>query len=58
MVTFDFAFVHPNEFDKEKKYIEANIKSTKKAYSIDCDMENINYLEKIVNSLNNQKKDY
>ena len=43
MVIFDFAFVHPNEFDKEKKYIEANIKSTKKAYSIDCDMESIKY---------------
>ena len=43
MVMFDLAFVHPNEFDKEKKYIEANIKSTKKAYSIDCDIESINY---------------
>lgn len=43
MVVFDFAFVRPNEFDKEKKYIESNIKSTKKAYAIDCNIESVDY---------------
>ena len=43
MIVFDFAFVRPNRFDKEKKYIEANIYSTKKAYAIDCNIETIDY---------------
>lgn len=43
MIVFDFAFVRPNRFDKEKKYIEANIYSTKKAYAIDCNNETIDY---------------
>lgn len=43
MLLFDLIFVNPNEFDKEKIYIEKNISSTKKAYAIDCDMQNINY---------------
>ena len=43
MIIFDFILVRPNEFDKEKGFIESNIKSTKKAYAIDCDTESINY---------------
>lgn len=43
MVVFDLIFVNPNEFDKERKYIESNIATTKKAYGIDCDIENIDY---------------
>ena len=43
MILFDFVWVKPNEFDKEKKYIEANIKSTKKAYAIDCEIEPVDY---------------
>lgn len=43
MLLFDFIFVRPNEFDKEKIYIEKNISSTKKAYGIDCENENIEY---------------
>ena len=34
MVGTDFIFVKPNEFDKERKYIEENINSTREAYGI------------------------
>lgn len=34
MTVFQFAFVKPNELDKEKKYIEANINNTRTAYNI------------------------
>lgn len=43
MLVFDLIFVNQNEFDKEKKYIESNISTTKKAYGIDCDSESIDY---------------
>lgn len=43
MLMFDLIFVNQNEFDKEKKYIESNIYTTKKAYGIDCDSESIDY---------------
>ncbi len=43
MLLFDFIIVRPNEFDKEKIYIEKNISSTKKAYGIDCENENVEY---------------
>ena len=43
MLMFDLIFVNQNEFDKEKKYIESNISTTKKAYGIDCDSESIEY---------------
>lgn len=43
MVGFDFIFVRPNEFDKERLNIENNISATKKAYGIDCNLESINY---------------
>ena len=43
MLVFDLVFVNPNEFDKEKRYIEKNIATTKKAYAIDCDIQDIDY---------------
>lgn len=43
MLGFDLIFVNSNEFDKERKYIESNISTTKKAYGIDCETENIDY---------------
>ena len=43
MLGFDLIFVNPNEFDKERKYIESNISTTKKAYGIDCDSESLDY---------------
>lgn len=43
MLGFDLIFVNPNEFDKERKYIESNISTTKKAYGIDCSIDNLDY---------------
>lgn len=43
IVVFDIVFVKPNEFDKEKNYIEYNMLATKKAYAIECDKENLIY---------------
>ena len=40
---FDMIFVRPNKFDKEKEYIATNIESTKKAYGIDIESQNIEY---------------
>ena len=34
MTVFQFAFVKPNELDREKQYIEANIQFTRTAYNI------------------------
>ena len=34
MTIFQFAFVKPNELDREKQYIEANIRNTRTAYNI------------------------
>lgn len=41
MVLFDFIFVNSNELDKEKEYIAKNIESTKNAYNINIEEENI-----------------
>lgn len=35
MTGFQFIFVKPNQLDKEKPYIEENIRNTKKAYNIE-----------------------
>ena len=43
MVGFDLIFVKPNEFDKEKKYIEKNIEFTKNAYNIEAEESTIEY---------------
>ena len=37
MIGFNLIFVNSNELDKEKQYIEENIKNTKIAYGIDID---------------------
>lgn len=42
MVVFQAVFVTTNELDKEKSYIEANIKYTKNAYGIDIEEVNLN----------------
>ena len=49
IMIFDFIFVRPNKFDKEKQYIEANIESTKKAYGIDIENTNLEYSGTITN---------
>ncbi len=43
MVGFDLIFVKPNEFDRERTYIEENIKSTKSAYNISTEETNVDY---------------
>ena len=43
MLGFDLIFVNPNQFDKEKVYIEANIARTKEAYNINCQTEGVDY---------------
>ena len=43
MVGYDYIFVKPNEFDRERIYIAENIKSTQKAYDIKVDESSIDY---------------
>ena len=43
MVGYDYIFVKPNEFDRERTYIGENIKSTQKAYNIQVDESTIDY---------------
>ena len=43
MVGYDFIFVKSNEFDKERKYISENIKSTQEAYNIKVKETSIDY---------------
>lgn len=43
MVGYDYIFVKPNEFDRERTYIAENIKSTQKAYNIKVDESSIDY---------------
>ena len=43
MITFDLIFVKPNEFDKERNYIQKNIEFTKNAYNINTEETNIEY---------------
>ena len=43
MVGYDLIFVKPNEFDKERKYISENIKSTQNAYNINTEVTNVDY---------------
>ena len=44
MVGADFILVKPNEFDRERQYIEKNIEFTKNAYNINVKETNIDYL--------------
>jgi len=43
MVGYDYIFVKPDEFDRERTYIEKNIESTQKAYGIEVDESSIEY---------------
>ena len=43
MIGYDLIFVNPNEYDKEKEYIERNISYTKEAYGINVEDETIEY---------------
>ncbi len=43
MVGYDLIFVKSNEFDKERKYISENIKSTQEAYNINAEETSIEY---------------
>ena len=57
MVGTDFIFVKPNEFDKERKYIEENINSTREAYGINASEVNINYSGTISEEEINENKE-
>lgn len=43
MVGYDYIFVKPNEFDRERTYIGKNIEFTQKAYNIKVEESSINY---------------
>ena len=43
MVGYDLIFVKSNEFDKERKFISENIKSTQEAYNINAEETTIDY---------------
>ena len=57
MVVTDFVFVKPNEFDKERKYIEENISSTREAYGINASEVNISYSGTISEEEINENKE-
>ena len=57
MVGTDFIFVKPNEFDKERKYIEENINSTREAYEINASEINISYSRTISEEEINENKE-
>ena len=57
MVVTDFIFVKPNEFDKERKYIEENINSTREAYEINASEINISYSGTISEEEINENKE-
>ena len=69
MVTVQSLFVSTNELDKEKQYIEANIKYTKNAYGVDIeeinldntfktiDKTDLEKYEKVLNNINVLNKD-
>ena len=43
MVGYDLIFVRSNEFDKERKFISENIKSTQEAYNINAEETSVDY---------------
>ena len=57
MVVTNFVFVRPNEFDKERKYIEENINSTREAYGINASEINISYSGTISEEEINENKE-
>lgn len=54
---FDLIFVKPNQYDKEKQYIERNISYTKNAYGIDLNEETIDYTGTITEEEITKNKD-
>lgn len=57
MVGTDFIFVKSNEFDKERKYIEENINSTREAYGINAAEINVSYSGTISEGEINENKE-
>jgi len=69
MITVQSLFVSTNELDKEKQYIEANIKYTKNAYGVDIeeinldnavetiDKQDLETYEQVLNNINILNKD-
>ena len=43
MVGYDYMFVKPDEFDRERTYIGENIKATQKAYNIKVEESSVDY---------------
>ena len=56
MVFFDVIFVNSNELDKEKSFISENINSTKNAYNINIEEENVENSGTITNEEINENK--
>ena len=56
MLVTDAIFIHPSEFDKEKRYIEENINSTKLAYGINAVESNVDYSNTITENEINENK--
>ncbi len=56
MLITDAIFIHPSEFDKEKRYIEENINSTKLAYGINAVESNVDYSNTITENEINENK--
>ena len=57
MVGYDLIFVRSNEFDKERKFISENIKSTQEAYNINADETSIDYTGTIKENEVNENAD-
>ena len=57
MVGYDLIFVRSNEFDKERKFISENIKSTQEAYNINADETSIDYTGTIKENEVNENTD-
>lgn len=56
MLLTDAIFIQPSEFDKEKKYIEENINSTKLAYGINAVEANVEYSNTITENEINESQ--
>ena len=57
MVGYDLIFVKSNEFDKERKFIAENIKSTQDAYNINAEETSVDYTGTIKENEVNQNAD-
>ena len=56
MLLTDAIFIQPSEYDKEKKYIEENINSTKLAYGINAVEANVEYSNTITENEINESQ--